>query len=122
MKNFFCLSVLDEYNNNEKESLPQDILKILKSSGVSTAGHGSYGGGGGGHGLQGHGGHHGAGDPDSASQISRSLPRQDTSDTSVDLNIFNDEMRLRNNIENMYKKGKKSHTHLFNLDQLVVDR
>ena len=49
-----------------------------------------------------------AGEHDSASQISRSLPRQDTSDTehTVDLNIFNDEMRLRNNIENMYKKGK----------------
>ena len=92
--------------------MPQDILKILKSSGVSTAGHGSYGGGGG-HGLQGHGGHHGAGDPDSASQISRSLPRQDTSDTSVDLNIFNDEMRLRNNIENMYKKGKRRATPIY---------
>ena len=71
---------LDEFNNNDRESLPADILKLLKSTG-------------------------GAAD-DSSSQISRSLPRQDTSDTSVDLNIFNDEMRLRNNIENMYKKGK----------------
>ena len=25
---------------------------------------------------------------------------------TVDMNIFNDELRLRNNIENMYKKGK----------------
>ena len=57
--------------------MPHDILKLLKQD-------------------------------DSSSQISRSLPRQDTSDTehTVDLNIFNDEMRLRNNIENMYKKGK----------------
>ena len=45
---------------------------------------------------------------DSSSQVSKSLQRQDTSDTSVDLNIFNDEMRLRNNFENMYKKGKKA--------------
>jgi RIMS-binding protein 2 len=82
----------DEYNNNEKEALPQDILRLLKASG-----HGDYGG----RGLHGLAGEH-----DSASQISRSLPRQDTSDTehTVDLNIFNDEMRLRNNIENMYKK------------------
>ena len=73
------LCIADEFNNNEKESLPNDILKLLKQD-VG----------------------------DSASQISRSLPRQDTSDTehTVDLNIFNDEMRLRNNIENMYKKGK----------------
>ena len=72
---------VDEYNNNEKESLPQDILKLLKQQGVA------------------------AHDIDSSSQISRSLPRQDTSDMSVDLNILNDEMRLRNNLENMYKKG-----------------
>ena len=71
----FSSYLADEFNNNEKESLPADILKLLKQD-------------------------------DSSSQISRSLPRQDTSDTehTVDLNILNDEMRLRNNIENMYKK------------------
>jgi len=67
----------DEFNNNEKESLPADILKLLRQD-------------------------------DSSSQISRSLQRQDTSDTehTVDFNILNDEMRLRNNIENMYKKSQ----------------
>ena len=71
----------DEFNNNEKESLPADILKLLRQDG------------------------------DSSSQISRSLQRQDTSDTehTVDFNILNDEMRLRNNIENMYKKGGGGH-------------
>lgn len=82
--NIHALIVSDEFNNNDKESL--DILKLLKSHGINTQGI-----------------------DDSSSQISRSLPRQDTSDTSVDLNIFNDEMRLRNNIENMYKKGKSKH-------------
>ena len=38
MKNFF-FSFADEYNNNEKEALPQDILRLLKASG-----HGDYGG------------------------------------------------------------------------------
>ena len=32
-------SFADEYNNNEKEALPQDILRLLKASG-----HGDYGG------------------------------------------------------------------------------
>lgn len=49
---------------------------------------------------------------DSASVASKkSFVRQDTSDSEY--NIYNDEMRLRNNLENMYKKGKdlmiKSH-------------
>ena len=63
--------------NNNENGLSNDILKLLKAA------------------------------DDSSSQISKSLQRQDTSDTSVDLNIFNDEMRLRNNFENMYqRKGK----------------
>ena len=65
--------------NNNENGLSNDILKLLKAA------------------------------DDSSSQISKSLQRQDTSDTSVDLNIFNDEMRLRNNFENMYqRKGKIS--------------
>ena len=52
---FFLIFSTDEYNNNDKESLPQDILKLLKSSGGHA---GSYGGLGGGH-----------GEPDSASQV-----------------------------------------------------
>ena len=54
--------LIDEYNNNDKESLPQDILKLLKSSGGHA---GSYGGLGGGH-----------GEPDSASQVCGSKPNQ----------------------------------------------
>ena len=85
---FICLSLkmltfyfTDEYNNNENGLISNhDILKFLNKSGID----------------------------ETSSQISKSLPRQDThtSDTSVDINIFNDEMRLRNNIENMYKKGE----------------
>jgi len=60
--------------NNNENGLSNDILKLLKAA------------------------------DDSSSQISKSLQRQDTSDTSVDLNIFNDEMRLRNNFENMYQR------------------
>ena len=77
----FTLYFTDEYNNNENGLISNhDILKFLNKSGID----------------------------ETSSQISRTLPRQDThtSDTSVDINIFNDEMRLRNNIENMYKKGK----------------
>ena len=77
----FTFYFTDEYNNNENGLISNhDILKFLNKSGID----------------------------ETSSQISRTLPRQDThtSDTSVDINIFNDEMRLRNNIENMYKKGK----------------
>ncbi len=67
--------IADEFNNNDRDQLPNDLARLLRTD-------------------------------DSSSQISKSLPRQETSDTSVDLNIFNDEMRLRNNLENLYKKSK----------------
>merc|ERR1719412_3437780 len=60
--------------NNNENGLSNDILKLLRTV------------------------------DDSSSQVSKSLQRQDSSDRSVELNIFNDEMRLRNNFENMYKK------------------
>jgi hypothetical protein len=69
----------DEHNNNDKDHLHNDILRMIRAT------------------------------DDSSSQISvsrKSLPRQETSDTehTIDLNIYNDEMRLRNNLENMYKR------------------
>lgn len=89
------LHVLDEYNNND--SIPSDILKLIRASGAA-----------------------GGITDDSASLASKkSLVRQDTSDTSVvDYNIYNDEMRLRNNLENMYKKGNMI-PHRTNLNDLI---
>ena len=79
--------------NNNENGLSNDILKLLKAA------------------------------DDSSSQISKSLQRQDTSDTSVDLNIFNDEMRLRNNFENMYqRKGKRSLLFFLFLKKISFDR
>ena len=41
------------------------------------------------------------------------FPRfEETSDTSVDLNVVNDEMKLRN-LENMYKRHGKNNTSSF---------
>lgn len=79
----FDLFFSDEHNNNDKDHLHNDILRMIRAT------------------------------DDSSSQISvsrKSLPRQETSDTehTIDLNIYNDEMRLRNNLENMYKRGNKT--------------
>ena len=39
----FSFSFADEYNNNEKEALPQDILRLLKASGHGDYGRGLHG-------------------------------------------------------------------------------
>ena len=42
-------------------------------------------------------------------QFSAKFPKfEETSDTSIDFNVVNDEMKLRN-LENMYKKHGKHH-------------